>query len=100
MRFIDETEIRVRSGQGGKGCSSFRREKYVAFGGPDGGNGGRGGDVVVCATTRKSTLLELRHHPIWKAEDGTNGRGAQRTGAQGNDLQIDVPVGTRVFDSE
>ena len=100
MRFIDETEIRVRSGKGGNGCSSFRREKYVAFGGPDGGNGGRGGDVIFCATTRKNTLLDLRRTPVWKAEDGFRGRGAQRTGAQGNSLDVEVPVGTRIIDRE
>ncbi len=100
MRFIDETRIRVASGKGGDGCSSFRREKFVPFGGPDGGDGGRGGDVVLLATTRRNTLLELRARPIWKARPGQHGRGSQRTGRNGEDCVIEVPVGTRVFDEE
>ncbi|RME24640.1 MAG: GTPase ObgE [Deltaproteobacteria bacterium] len=100
MRFIDETRIRVASGRGGDGCASFRREKFVPFGGPDGGDGGRGGDVVLVATHRRNTLLELRSRPVWKAQAGQPGRGAQRTGRNGDDCVIEVPVGTRVFDDD
>lgn len=100
MRFIDETRIRVLSGKGGDGCASFRREKFVPMGGPDGGDGGRGGDVVLQATDRRSTLLELRGHAVWKAEKGQPGQGRQRTGRQGRDRVIEVPVGTRVFDDD
>lgn len=98
MRFIDEARIRVVSGKGGNGCVSFRREKFVPMGGPDGGNGGRGGDVVLVATTRRNTLLDLRHKPLWSAGNGQNGQGAQKTGRTGDDLEIAVPVGTRIFD--
>ncbi|MCK6502991.1 GTPase ObgE [Myxococcota bacterium] len=98
MRFIDEAVIHVASGRGGDGCSSFRREKFVPLGGPDGGDGGRGGDVVLVATTRRNTLLDLRGHAIWRARSGQPGKGNQRTGGGGEDTEIEVPVGTRVFD--
>ena len=100
MRFVDEALIRVESGKGGDGCSSFRREKFVPFGGPNGGDGGRGGDVVLLATSRRSSLLELRGRAIWKADAGQNGRGSRRTGANGQSLEIQVPIGTRIFDVE
>jgi GTP-binding protein len=100
MRFIDEATIRIRSGAGGAGCTSFRREMHVPFGGPDGGDGGRGGDVILVATTRRSSLMELKGHPIWQAKGGTPGRGSQRTGACAEHVEILVPVGTRVFDDD
>ena len=100
MRFIDEAHIRISSGAGGNGCRSFRRVKFVAFGGPDGGDGGRGGDVVIVASHRKTTLLELRGKTIWRAKRGEHGRGKQQTGAGGDSTVITVPVGTRVFDDE
>ena len=100
MRFIDEARIRIISGAGGNGCRSFRREKFVAFGGPDGGDGGRGGDVVMVASHRKTTLSELRGKTIWRAKRGEHGRGKQQTGAGGDSTVISVPVGTRVFDDE
>jgi GTP-binding protein len=100
MRFIDEARIRVYSGKGGDGCSSMRREKFVPFGGPDGGNGGRGGDVILCASTRRNTLMDLRGQSIFKAADGVRGLGSQKTGARGKCMEILVPVGTRVFDAE
>ena len=100
MRFIDEATIRIQSGAGGNGSSSFRREKHVPFGGPDGGNGGRGGDVVLVATTRRSSLLELRGHAIWRAKNGQPGRGRACSGACADHVEICVPVGTRVFDNE
>jgi GTP-binding protein len=100
VRFIDEVKIRVTSGTGGKGCTAFRREKFVPFGGPSGGNGGKGGDVVFLATQRRNTLLELRGKSAWRAGKGTGGGGSQKTGATGDDLHVMVPVGTRVFDAD
>ncbi len=98
MRFIDEVHVHVASGKGGDGAMSFRREKYVPFGGPDGGDGGRGGEVRIVASTGKSTLLELRSNPIWRAKDGERGGSRQMTGADGDDTIIEVPLGTRVYD--
>jgi GTP-binding protein len=98
MRFIDEVQVHVASGKGGDGALAFRREKYVAFGGPSGGDGGKGGDVRIVATARRSTLLELRGHAIWRAEEGERGGARQMTGAAGADAVLEVPVGTRVFD--
>jgi GTP-binding protein len=100
MRFIDEARIRVQSGAGGNGCSSFRREKYVPFGGPNGANGGRGGDVILQATDQRTTLLELRGHALWRAKSGTPGSSQMRTGASAKPVIIEVPIGTRVFDAE
>lgn len=100
MRFIDEAAITVQSGRGGSGAVTFRREKYVAFGGPDGGDGGFGGDVVLVATAQRSTLMELRGHVLWKAEDGGKGKSRQGTGRNGRPCEILVPVGTRVFDAD
>jgi GTPase len=100
LKFIDEVTIVVESGKGGDGCSSFRREMHVAFGGPDGGDGGRGGDVLLVATRRKNTLLELRSRPIWKAKSGVPGRPKKCAGAKGKSIEIMLPVGTRIFDHE
>ena len=100
MRFIDEVNVRVISGSGGRGCSSFRREAFVPYGGPDGGDGGRGGDVVFVADTGVNTLFDVRSRPFWKAEDGEHGRGSDCTGASGKDVVVPVAVGTRVYDDE
>jgi len=100
MRFIDEVTVRVISGAGGKGCSSFRREAFVPYGGPDGGDGGRGGDVVFVADTGVNTLLHLRSRPFWRAESGEPGRGADCTGASGASLEVAVPLGTQAYDAE
>jgi len=100
MRFIDEVKIHLQSGAGGAGCVSFRREKFIPLGGPDGGDGGKGGDVLFEATAALSTLLELRCRPHQKAEKGKNGMGKDRHGAYGKDLKILVPVGTIVRDAE
>lgn len=96
VRFIDEASIEVRAGRGGHGCASFRREKYVPRGGPDGGDGGAGGDVVLVTDPNKSTLLDQRYRRIYKAERGLNGDSANRTGASGAPLVIPVPPGTLV----
>lgn len=98
MRFVDEVELSVTSGKGGRGSSSFRKEKYVPMGGPDGGDGGDGGSVVFVADEGVGTLLDLRHRTQWAAEDGEHGQYRLRTGARGGDLEIHVPVGTMVYD--
>jgi GTP-binding protein len=100
MRFIDEVKINVCSGDGGRGCVSFRREKFVPFGGPNGGDGGKGGDVLFEATTALSTLLELRYRPHQKAERGAHGMGKDRHGSNGEDLKLLVPLGTIIRDAD
>jgi GTP-binding protein len=100
MRFIDEARILVCSGKGGDGASSFRREKFVPYGGPDGGDGGKGGDVVFIADPGRSTLSELRGKTQWKAEPGANGLGKRMYGRRGKAVEVRVPTGTRVFDEE
>jgi GTP-binding protein len=97
MRFVDEARIRVVSGSGGNGAVSFRREKYVPFGGPDGGDGGRGGDVIVTATTRRNSLMELRGRTQIVAESGERGGIRQKTGAGADSAVLEVPVGTRLL---
>ncbi|MFO7964472.1 MAG: GTPase ObgE [Desulfobacterales bacterium] len=100
MKFIDEAMITVESGSGGSGCVSFRREKYIPRGGPDGGDGGKGGDVVLRSTTRKRTLYQFRFKRQFKAQNGANGQGNRKSGKRGNDLVIEVPPGTVVMDTE
>lgn len=96
--FIDEAEIHVKAGKGGDGCASFRREKFEAFGGPDGGAGGDGGDVVLRATEGIETLLDFKGKHHWRAANGEPGAGSDRTGKCGGDLVIDLPVGTLIYD--
>ena len=96
--FVDEVDIHVAAGDGGRGCLSFRREKYVPRGGPDGGDGGAGGFVFIVATPRKNTLVDFRFHPEFEARRGGHGQGANRTGQTGDDLEIEVPVGTLVYE--
>ena len=100
MRFVDEATIQIKAGDGGDGCVSFRREKYVPRGGPDGGDGGKGGDVVIAADSNLSTLLDLVSRAEFRAEDGQPGRSKNQTGANGNDVVIRVPVGTVVTDQD
>ena len=100
MKFIDEVVIYASSGHGGAGCVAFRHEKFVEFGGPSGGDGGKGGDVIFLASSDLSTLLELRHRPHQKANKGRNGMGKNRHGAGGEDLVIKVPVGTVIYDAD
>jgi len=100
MRFIDECELRVEAGAGGKGAVAFRREKYIPFGGPAGGDGGRGGDVVLVADSGLGTLYDLIHHRIVRADAGQNGMGKDCYGRAAKDVEVRVPVGTIVFDSE
>ena len=98
MKFLDQAKIFLKSGDGGAGCVSFRREKYIPRGGPDGGDGGRGGDVVVEAVDGLNTLIDFRYRQHFKAERGQNGAGRQRSGSAGKTLSIRVPVGTQVLD--
>ncbi len=97
MKFLDEAKIYVRSGRGGAGSVSFRREKYIEYGGPDGGDGGRGGDVILEAVENLNTLIDFRYQQHFKAEVGMHGMGRQRTGRSGKSITIKVPVGTQVL---
>jgi GTP-binding protein len=98
--FIDEVRIRVKAGDGGNGCLAFRREKFVPRGGPSGGDGGRGGDVVFVASEHHNTLLHFRFNPEHEAERGRHGEGSQRTGREGASKDVPVPVGTVVYDQD
>ena len=100
MKFIDEAIITVQSGDGGAGCVSFRREKFIPRGGPDGGDGGKGGDVIFKTTSRKRTLYDFRFQKHFKAKNGKNGQGSSRTGGNGSELIIEVPAGTVISQSE
>jgi len=100
MKFLDEAKVYVRSGAGGAGCVSFRREKFIEFGGPDGGDGGRGGDVVVECVDGLNTLIDYRYQQHFKAKTGGHGMGKQRNGARGADVVLKVPVGTQVIDED
>ena len=100
MHFLDQAKIYCRSGAGGPGAVSFRREKYVEYGGPDGGDGGKGGDIVFEAVEGLNTLIDFRYTQHFKARRGTGGAGKNRTGAGGDDLVIKVPVGTQVLDED
>lgn len=98
--FIDEVRIYVKAGDGGNGCLAFRREKYVPRGGPSGGDGGRGGDVVFVASPHHNTLLHFRFNPEHKADRGRHGEGSNRTGRDGHSIEVPVPVGTLVYDAD
>jgi GTP-binding protein len=100
MKFVDEAKIKVMAGAGGNGCLSFRREKFIPFGGPDGGDGGDGGDVYLLADTQVNTLIDFRYQRHFKAERGEHGRGRLCSGARGQDLVIKVPVGTEAWDDD
>jgi GTP-binding protein len=98
MRFVDEAVIKVQAGHGGRGCMSFRREKFIPFGGPDGGDGGKGADIYLVATPGINTLADFRYHRAFRAQSGTAGSGNDCTGAGGEDLEVPVPIGTVVVD--
>jgi GTP-binding protein len=100
MKFVDEALITVESGSGGNGCVSFRREKYVPKGGPDGGDGGKGGDVIIRSSSRLSSLSAFSFKNHFKAKRGAHGRGKQQTGKQGKDVVVEVPMGTVVMDAD
>ncbi len=99
MKFVDETTIHVQAGNGGNGCLSFRRERYIPFGGPDGGDGGDGGSVYLVADENLNTLADFRHTRSFKAQRGQDGMGKDRTGKKGEDRLIKVPIGTSVNDA-
>jgi len=98
--FIDEAKISVKAGSGGNGCMAFRREKFVPRGGPSGGDGGKGGDVIMESSERHNTLVHFRFNPEYKAERGRHGEGSNKTGRDGADVTLKVPVGTIVYDEE
>ena len=100
MKFLDETKIFVKSGDGGSGCASFRRERNVPRGGPDGGNGGRGGDVVLIGSDQLNTLIDFRYKQHIKAGRGGHGMGKNRTGSKGKTITVKIPTGTQVFDED
>ena len=100
MKFLDQAKIYIASGKGGGGCVSFRREKYIEFGGPNGGNGGKGGDVVIVVNNSLNTLIDFRYQKHFKASNGKNGKGKNQTGANGDNLIIKVPLGTQIFNED
>jgi len=100
MKFLDEAKVYVRSGDGGNGCVSFRREKFIEFGGPNGGDGGKGGDVVVEAVNGLNTLIDYRYQQHFKAKNGGGGMGKDRHGANGADIVMKVPAGTQVYEED
>ncbi len=100
MKFLDQARVFVRSGAGGAGCVSFRREKFIEFGGPDGGDGGRGGDVVVECADGLNTLIDFRYQQHFKAKTGMHGMGKNRAGGRGADVVLKVPVGAQVIDED
>jgi GTP-binding protein len=100
MKFLDQAKIHIRSGNGGAGCVSFRREKFIEFGGPDGGDGGRGGDVIAECVDGLNTLIDYRYQQHFKAKTGGHGMGKNRSGANGADVILKVPVGTQIFDED
>jgi len=100
MKFLDQAKIFIQSGDGGAGCVSFRREKYIEFGGPNGGDGGKGGNVWIEAVPNLNTLIDFRYHQHFKAPKGRNGMGSDKTGPKGEDIVIKVPVGTEILSDD
>ena len=100
MKFIDQAKITIQSGDGGSGCVSFRREKFIPRGGPDGGDGGKGGDVILKSSPSKRTLYDFRYKRHLKAKNGAGGQGKRKAGKKGDDIVIEVPAGTVIIDSE
>ena len=100
MKFLDQAKIYVKAGDGGSGSASFRREKFIEFGGPDGGDGGSGGSIVFIADRNLNTLIDFRYQQHFKAEKGQDGKGKKKTGKSGKDLILKVPVGTQVFEED
>ena len=98
MNFIDEAYLEIKAGDGGSGASSFRREKYIPFGGPDGGDGGKGGDIFFKVNSNINTLIDFQNKKIFNAKNGQRGAGKKKFGAAGDDLIIEVPLGTVIYD--
>ena len=100
MKFLDQAKIYIKAGEGGSGSASFRREKFIEFGGPDGGDGGHGGSIVFTADNNLNTLIDFRYQQHFKADKGENGKGKKKTGKSGKDLILKVPVGTQIFEED
>ena len=100
MKFLDQAKIYVKAGDGGSGSASFRREKFVEFGGPDGGDGGKGGSVIFIADGNLNTLIDFKYKQHFQAEQGQNGKGKKKTGKSGKDLILKVPAGTQIFEED
>ncbi len=100
MKFLDQAKIYIASGKGGKGCVSFRREKYIEYGGPNGGNGGKGGNIIFVTDPNLNTLIDFRYQQHFKAKKGNDGKGKNQTGANGKDLIIKVPPGTEIYNDD
>ena len=100
MKFLDQAKIYLKAGDGGSGSASFRREKFIEFGGPDGGDGGSGGSIIFFATKNLNTLIDYRYQQHFKAERGENGKGKKQTGKSGKDLILKVPVGTQIYEED
>src|SRR5437868_13073442 len=100
MKFLDEAKVYVKSGAGGNGCISFRREKFIEYGGPDGGDGGRGGDVIVECVDGLNTLIDYRYQQHFKGKTGMHGMGRDRAGFYGEDAVLKVPIGTQVYEED
>ena len=100
MKFLDQAKIYIKAGNGGSGSASFRREKFIEFGGPDGGDGGRGGSIVFIADENLNTLIDFRYQQHFKAEKGQDGKGKKKTGKSGKDLMLKVPVGTQILEED
>src|SRR3989338_11375539 len=96
--FVDHARIKVKAGDGGNGCISFRREKFIPYGGPNGGDGGKGGDVVCVTSKDVYTLMDFQKNSFFRAGKGSHGQGKDRTGACGEDIEIVLPIGTQIFD--
>tara|TARA_B100000586_G_scaffold52893_1_gene35536 strand:- start:227 stop:1210 length:984 start_codon:yes stop_codon:yes gene_type:complete len=100
MKFLDQAKIYIKAGDGGSGSASFRREKFIEFGGPDGGDGGKGGSIIFVANENLNTLIDFRYQQHFKAERGQNGKGKRKTGKNGKDLILKVPIGTQIFEED
>src|ERR1700716_2620620 len=100
MKFLDEAKVYIRSGDGGNGCVAFRREKFIEFGGPSGGDGGKGGDVIARAVEGLNTLIDYRYQQHFKAKPGRGGMGKDRHGASADDIVLKVPAGTQIYEAD
>ena len=100
MKFLDQVKIYIKAGDGGSGSPSFRREKFIEFGGPDGGDGGKGGSVIIKSERNLNTLIDYRYQQHFKAQRGEDGKGKKQTGKGGADLCLKVPVGTQLFEED
>jgi len=100
MKFLDQAKIFIKAGNGGSGSASFRREKFIEFGGPDGGDGGKGGSIIFSSDKNLNTLIDFRYKQHFKAEKGSDGKGKNKTGKNGKDLLLKVPVGTQIYEED